>query len=199
MNPEDLGKAYDQITHLWSSNNFNSDNGIAEHKRALVFTKNKNWALDVGCGCNGRFLELLRKKKFKIEGVDISKEMIRQAKNIHKEFTFYHEDICEWALPRKYDFITAWDSIWHIPIDKQINVLIKLLEGLNVGGVFIFSCAGVDEQVEKTDNFMGPNVYYASLGLKNFIKTILELDCAIRHFEYDLYPELHAYFIVQKL
>jgi cyclopropane fatty-acyl-phospholipid synthase-like methyltransferase len=198
MKPKDIGKAYDLITRLWESDNFDKNNGIQQHKRAITFSKNKGVALDVGCGCTGRFIDLLLDKGFEPEGLDVSDEMLKLAKTKHPNTAFYHEDICEWVLPKTYDFITAWDSIWHVPLEQQVNVLTKLLLGLNSGGVFIFSCGGLDDENEHTDDAMGEKIYYSSLGINGFLKVISGAGCICRHMEYDQYPELHTYFIVQK-
>ena len=198
MKPADIGKAYNQITHLWENSSFNSNNGIEQHGRAIRFIKNTGKALDVGCGCTGRFINLLIDKGFSPEGVDVSEEMINLARKRHTEITFYQEDICEWELPHKYDFISAWDSIWHIPLEQQEKVLTKLISGLNTNGVLIFSCGGTDDKGDHKDDFMGPEVYYSSLGINGFLKLFVSLGCTCRHFEYDQYPELHSYFILQK-
>lgn len=198
MTPIDTGKAYNQITDLWDSDDFNRNNGIEAHGKAIAFVKNRGYALDVGCGCTGRFINLLLEKGFKTEGVDISDKMISLAKKRHPEIKFHLEDICEWQPPKSYDFITAWDSIWHVPLDQQEKVISKLISSLNTKGVLIFSCGATDEKGEHTDNFMGPEVYYSTLGINGFLQLIISLGCTCRHFEYDQYPELHGYFIIQK-
>ncbi len=198
MNPKEIGKIYDKITHLWVREDFNRTNGIDQHRRALGFVKNKGKALDVGCGCTGRFIELLISEGFTPEGVDVSKEMIRLAGLRHPQVIFHHQDICEWHIGERYDFITAWDSIWHIPLDRQKFVLEKLISSLNAGGVLIFSFGGTEEQGDHTDNFMGPEIYYSTLGTNGFLKLLIGLDCICRHLEYDQHPELHTYLIVQK-
>ena len=119
MNPKDIGNAYDQITDRWVGDDFSLCNGVAAHKRAIAFVKNRGKALDVGCGCTGRFIDLLCDNGFSPEGVDVSLEMIKLARTRHPEITFYHQDICEWNVSGKYDFITAWDSIWHVPLESQ--------------------------------------------------------------------------------
>ncbi len=198
MNPSDIGKAYDQITHLWENENFDRRNGIEQHKRAIAFTAKRGKALDVGCGCTGRFIDLLLSAGFSPEGVDISDKMIALAEERQPQVNFYQQDICEWQLPEKYDFITAWDSIWHIPLSQQESVLTKLVSALNSNGVFIFSCGGTDKEGDHTDDFMGPTVYYSSLGINGFLRLFIRLGCICRHLEYDQYPELHTYLIVQK-
>jgi len=199
MKPSEIRSSYNQITHLWESEDFNRNNGIEQHERAVAFVKNRGCALDVGCGSTGRFIDLLLSKGFKLEGVDISDEMIELAQKRHPDIKFHKKDICEWELPNQYDFITAWDSIWHVPLDQQENVLTKLISSLNANGVLIFSCGGTDDQGDHKDDFMGPEVYYSTLGINGFLKLFMGLGCICRHLEYDQYPELHSYFIVQKV
>lgn len=198
MKPEEIGRAYDQITHLWERDEFDRSNGIAQHERALAFVKQRGRALDIGCGCTGRLIDLLINAGFETEGLDISEKMVELARGRHPEVRFHHQDICEWQPQHSYDFITAWDSIWHIPLDQQKKVLSKLIASMNTNGVLIFSCGGVDEMGDHTDDTMGPEVYYSTLGVNGFMQLFIDLGCICRHLEYDQYPELHAYFIIQK-
>ena len=98
MHPKDVAKAYDQITKLWESSDFNLQNGIEQHKRAIAFTKTRGRALDVGCGCTGRFIDLLLSEKFTPEGVDFSEKMITLAREKHPRIAFHHADICHCLL-----------------------------------------------------------------------------------------------------
>jgi len=199
MDPKAIGQAYDLIADRWNSDTFDRTNGIAQHERAIAFVRKMGYALDVGCGSSGRFIDLLQMKGFAVEGIDISANMISLAKQRHPALTFHHADICEWALPRSYDFISAWDSTWHLPLASQEPVLKKLLTGLRSGGVCIFSTGGLDGPSEKTDCFMGPEVSYSVLGIPKLLQVIDESDCVCRHLEYDQYPELHLYVIAQRL
>lgn len=199
MTPDDTGRAYNTITHLWTSPKFNVNNGVDAHKRAIAFTKGEGFALDVGCGATGRFIELLQTSGFAVEGVDVSSEMLALSREKFPTVDFYQQDICEWPLPRQYDLMTAWDSIWHVPLAQQKALMKKLFNGLSANGVCIFSCGAVDEAGDHTDATMGPDMYYATLGIAGFLAVIESCGCALRHFEYDQHPELHGYFIVQKL
>lgn len=198
MKPIDIGKAYDRITHLWTRAGFDRDNGIVQHKRALSFVKNRRNALDVGCGCTGRFIDLLLREGFAPEGVDVSKGMLDLARSRHPEVVFHHQDICDWVIPDRYDFITAWDSIWHIPLGEHEQVLRKLIASLNPEGVLIFSFGGTSGAREHSDDAMGEEIYYSTLGTNGFVDMLIGQGCILRHLEYDQYPELHAYVIVQK-
>ncbi|AWF82443.1 class I SAM-dependent methyltransferase [Microbulbifer sp. A4B17] len=199
MNPKQTGEAYNTITHLWDSEVFNMENGIDQHKRALTFAKNRYTALDVGCGCTGRFIKLLKNEGFIPEGIDISERMIETARSKHPEINFYLQDICKWETSKKYDFVSAWDSIWHIPIRKQEATLRKLVSYLDKAGVLIFSFGGTNKESYHINNSMGPELYYCTLGTNRFVRLITELGCICRHLEYDQPKELHAYLIAQKI
>lgn len=202
MNPADIAKGYDQLAEHWASDKFPQDNGIAQHERALAFVKIKRRALDIGCGASGRLIELLLAQGFDVagvEGVDISERMLSLARNHHPQTTFHQADICTWQLPHTYDFISAWDSIWHIPLSEQTQVLSRIMQALNPGGVFIFTTGGLDKPSEKTDAFMGPEMYYSVLGIPATLALVEKCGCVCRHLEYDQPPELHVYLIVQKV
>lgn len=198
MEPTETGKAYDNIVERWSSDRFNMNNGIDQHKSAISFVENKGVALDVGCGCTGRFIDLLLAEGFRPEGLDVSPKKIELSRAHFPDLVFYCEDVCQWAPGKKYDFITAWDSIWHVPLDRQKALMEKLVTSLSVGGVLIFSFGGVNESGEHSDDTMGPMMYYSSLGTNGFIEVLIENGCVIKHLEFDQYPELHAFIIAQK-
>jgi SAM-dependent methyltransferase len=197
MNPIDVASSYDQIAELWNTHEF-SRNGIAQHERAIAFLERRDHALDIGCGSSGRFVDLLMQHAFHVEGVDISKRMIELAKQRHPKITFWNADICTWRFPRLYDFISAWDSVWHVPLAYQEPVLRKMMEGLRPGGVCIFTTPGLDAPSAKVDSAMGPQMYYSGLGIPRTLALIAETGCVCRHLEYDQHPELHLYIIVQR-
>jgi SAM-dependent methyltransferase len=203
MTPEEVAGSYDMLAEQWSSDGFARSNGITQHERAIAFVGRKlereYQALDVGCGSSGRIIDLLLGHGFTVEGVDLSARMIELARRRHPQVAFHHADVCDWELPHRYDFISAWDSIWHLPLAAQEPVLKKLLTGLAPGGVCIFTTGGLDGPAEKTDAAMGPPMYYSVLGVMPTLQIIAACGCVCRHLEYDQYPELHLYLIVQRL
>lgn len=199
MTPEETGRSYDQIAEVWTGLGFNRENGIAAHRRALAFLSGTGGhAIDLGCGCSGRFIDLLSSHGLAVEGLDVSARMIELARARHPRATFHHADVCAWAFPQTYDFITGWDSLWHVPLAAQEAVLRKILGALAPGGVFIFTTAGLDRPEEKTDSAMGPPVYYGVPGVPRILALVAECGCVCRHLEYDQWPEKHLVVIVQK-
>lgn len=198
MKPLQVAESYDQIADVWNADSFNRDNGIKQHERAIAFVEDKTKGLDIGCGASGRIIDLLISHGFVTEGLDISAKMLEFARQRHPNQTFYHADICEWQFPKQYDFISAWDSIWHLPLDQQQPVLTKLIDALTPGGVLIFTTGAMDQPSEKNDTAMGPPMYYSVLGIPETLRLIDKAGAVCRHLEYDQYPELHLYLIVQK-
>jgi SAM-dependent methyltransferase len=199
MKPKDVATSYDSLADYWAGDRFPRENGIEQHKRAIAFLERRGNALDIGCGSSGRILDLLLDSGFEAEGLDLSENMLRLATRRHPQVTFHHADICDWEFPRTYDFISAWDSIWHVPLAENERVLTKVLAGLAPGGVCIFTTGGVDHASETQDSAMGPPMYHSVPGIPAILRILGASGCACRHLEYDQYPELHVYVIAQKV
>lgn len=107
MIPAEVAQSYDAIASQWTGEDFNRANGVEAHHKALQFLDRTGRALDVGCGSSGRFIELLLERGFVVEGLDISAEMIRLARERQPQVMFHHADVCEWQPQGEYDFISA--------------------------------------------------------------------------------------------
>ncbi len=188
MQPDELARSYDSISHRWLEPHLQT-NGIRPHEHALKFRPSGGVALDVGCGCNERFPRLLRNHGYDVESLDVSKRMIALAWERNPDVTFHHADICRWQPRKAYDFITAWDSIWHVPLAQHESVLRKLCGALSPGGVFIWTAGGLDKPAEKRDSTMGPPVCYSVLGIPRMLELIADGGCVLRHLEHDQLPE----------
>jgi SAM-dependent methyltransferase len=199
MHPDEIGRSYDTLAQGWQERLSQSSYGIAQLERAIKFTKNRDFALDVGCGSSNRIINLLLQHGFQVQGLDVSEKMIALIRTQFPNLSFYHEDISTWVLPRQYDLIAAWDSIWHLPLTLQEPVIRKICDGLMPDGVVIFTTAGLDEPGGKTDTNMGPPVHTSYLGIPKTLELLAQCGCVCRHLEYDQYPpEMHLYIIAQK-
>jgi 2-polyprenyl-3-methyl-5-hydroxy-6-metoxy-1,4-benzoquinol methylase len=193
MTPEQVAASYDQIADWWLDL---SNYGFAQIERAVAFVKQKGVALDVGCGA-GRCLDLLARHRFRTEGIDLSTAMIALARERHPEARLSYADIRRWELPRSYDLIVAWDSIWHVPLSQQEAVLTKLCRGLSPGGVIVFTTVGTDAPSQIQNSCMGPPMYHAALGIPKTLQVLSEAGCVCRHLEYDQHPQPHVYIVAQ--
>jgi SAM-dependent methyltransferase len=196
MHPSEIAERYDGIARWWQDN-VPVTYGMAALERALRFAPKGGVALDVGCGSEGRFIKVLRERGFEPEGADVSPVMIGLARERDPAARFYTADISEWELPKAYDFISAWDSTFHLPLDDQEPVTRKLCAGLAPGGVLLFTCGG-GEAGEITGTFRERDFGYSSLGVERFVRLLDECGCRCLHVEYDQYPERHVVIIAQK-
>ena len=196
MEPSELGKKYDKIAQWWHDQHEQSSYGVSQFERAVGYISGGEKALDVGCGAGGRFIRLLQNRGFSVTGLDVSKEMVKLAGNNHPEHKFIHQDICSWETEERFDFIVAWDSIFHLPFAMQKPVVAKLCRLLAKGGVLIYTFGNA--QGEHTDQWHDDTFYYSSIGINENMQLLINNDLSILHLELDQYPEKHVYTIATK-
>lgn len=197
MSRSKIGQQYDEIASSWASYHQTSDYGVAAIERALGFAKRKGTALDVGCGAGGRLIKLLEREGFGITGLDASCKMIDLARKAHPDGDFTAIVIGNWETDQKFDFILAWDSLFHLPYDEQQPVLEKLCAALAADGVLVYSFG--DEDGSHSDAWEGQTFHYSSLGVTRNVEILQENALILRHLELDQFPEKHVFVIAQKL
>ncbi|MCF8453605.1 MAG: class I SAM-dependent methyltransferase [Pedobacter sp.] len=195
MNPE-IGKKYDKIANWWHENHVSSTYGLEQIARAISYCKNKEAALDVGCGSGGRIIRKLLEENFTVYGIDASKEMIKIARSQHKAIRLEHANIIDWESDQQFDLIIAWDSIFHLPMAMQKPVIAKLCRMLKNSGILIYTFGDAIDEHES--EWHGDQFPYSSIGISGNLKSIMESGCECLHLELDQYPENHVYIIAQK-
>jgi len=200
MDHASIASAYDTLAERWLDACFNQDNGVPQHQQALRFLQGdgEGWALNVGCGCNTRFNALLRQAGLQLEGVDIPAQMLALARAADPDVVLHHADICDWQPERAYRFISAWDSIWHVQLDAQRPLMLKLMAALAPDGVLLFTAGGLDAANAHVDATMGPALYYGTLGIPALLEVIQEAGCVCRHLEFDQLPHKHLVIAAQR-
>ena len=196
MKPSEIGKKYDKIAQWWHDQNEQSSYGVSQFDRAVGYTSGGNKALDVGCGSGGRFVRILENSGFSVTGLDVSSEMIKLAGSNHPEHHFIHQDICDFETKEVFDFIVAWDSIFHLPLVMQKPVVVKLSQLLTKGGILIYTFG--DAQGEHTDQWHKDTFYYSSIGINENMQLLIDNGLSILHLELDQFPEKHFYAIATK-
>lgn len=196
--PEQIAHTYDLIGHHWDDPQFDQNNGIPQHEKALAFLSKRKTAIDLGCGSNGRIIQWLLNQGFETEGLDYSQAMLKRAQARFPKLKFHHADICQHEFTSGYDFISGWDSLWHIPLPKQLPMLTKVMAALTPGGVFISTTGGVYSPDHVTNPCFSEPLYHAAPGIPALLRCIEQANCLLRHLEYDQWPEQHVYYIVQR-
>ena len=197
MEPAILGTKYDKIAQWWHDQHFHSAHGVKQFEKAVDFSVGAGKALDVGCGAGGRFIRILQNKGFSVTGIDVSTEMIKLAGRNHPEHKFIVQDICSWETDQQFNFIVAWDSIFHLPLGMQKPVVSKLCRLLAKDGVLIYTFGNA--YGEHTHQWHDDTFYYSSIGINENMQLLINNGMSVLHLELDQYPEIrHAYTIVIK-
>lgn len=191
------GELYDKIANWWQAHLVGSDYGMKQLELALQFVQHKNSALDIGCGSGGRMIDKLIQDGFEVTGIDASSKMIELAQKKHPESEFLNENIITWETDKRFDFIIAWDSLFHLPLNEQKNVLNKICEMLNPEGIFIYTLG--DAVGEHYSDWHDEKFYYSSIGINENLKVLVESHCECKHLERDQFPEKHVFIVAQKL
>lgn len=197
MKPSITGTKYDKIAKWWSDQHHESSYGVAQFKKAISFTSKGGKALDVGCGAGGRFIRIFEAHGFEVTGLDVSKEMINLASKNHTNHKFINGDISTWESDEVFDFIVAWDSIFHLSLDEQKNVVSKLTRFLSKNGILIYTFG--DDMGEHTSQWMDDEFYYSSIGINKNIQILMDNGLKILHLELDQYPQKHVVVIARKV
>jgi len=116
--------------------------GIIQDIRGLLGNKRDASLLDVGCA-TGVFLDLARKEKFFVKGVEVSKDLAEYAR---KEFCLeVYNDLIDAAFPpESFDVVTMLDVIEHIPPSLLSAIIGDIYRILKPGGVLVIRTPAED-------------------------------------------------------
>lgn len=137
----------------------------------LITAKPGALAVDLGCG-NGALTEKLHEKGYRVVGIDASRDMLKIAKERHKELSFYQADAVSFTLQEKADVIFS-NAVFHW-IDDQDALLSNLYEQLKEGGELVFEFGGkgcaelvhgtLEKEFEKRGLSYSRTFYFPSIG-----------------------------------
>jgi hypothetical protein len=71
--------------------------------------------------------------------------MLKHAEEVVAGAYYFLGDIGSSELEMKYDFISAWDSTFHLPFDMQEPALRTMSGALNSKGILVFSFGGMPD------------------------------------------------------
>jgi SAM-dependent methyltransferase len=114
--------------------------GETEKIQALLqqYRRSKgNSLLDIGCGTGGHIAYL--RKRFSVEGLDNSEEMLDEARQKYPDIRFHLADMAEFELGTLFDVITClFSAIGYVQTLPRLHQAISTFAGhLQPGGVVI--------------------------------------------------------------
>jgi len=91
---------------------------------------------DMGCGI-GKFIYHL-KQNFVVTGIDISQDMLSNAKKLNPECTFHQADMRDFNLKQQFDSVLINDSITYTTNQKELLTTFQnAYKHLKAGGVMV--------------------------------------------------------------
>lgn len=95
--------------------------------------------LDVGCG-TADYFDFIAKHDLHYTGIDLSKEMIKVAREKHKDGEFYVQDMRKMDFPESvFDGIFCFNALIHMPMEEVKIVVADFHAVLKQGGKIIIS------------------------------------------------------------
>jgi len=108
--------------------------------------------LHLGCGAGG--YDYTFKKYFKVTGVDISKSMLKVAKQLNKDVKYIHGDMRNINLKSKFDVVAIPDSLGYMTTIQDLRKTINnACNHLNIDGILLLVA-------HMRDNFKENNFVY---------------------------------------
>lgn len=142
---EDRGKIYDSIymSDTYDSRVWKLEKKVLEKEFSRLDQKPVENYLDFACG-TGRILEVFEKKSINPIGIDVSNEMIKEAKEKYKKTKFIISDITEnhMIFNHKFELITAFRFFYNAEEILRKKVLQALYKLLKENGIFICNTHG---------------------------------------------------------
>ncbi len=116
------------------------DNEIIQLKEILEKIPRKSKILDAGCGSGKPVAKFLSQKGYQVIGIDISKELIKQARKNTPKTEFKIMSMYELKFPAKtFDAIVSFFAILHLEKSKVLKVFKRFHKVLKDKGYLLFS------------------------------------------------------------
>lgn len=142
--------------------------------------------LDVGCGAGVPITRALVSRGFRTTGLDYSKDLLAIAHREVPEATCVFGDVRtvpSSALGAPFDFIIAWDSIFHIPRVDHETVFARLAGWLAPRGAILLSLGGSGG--EFTSEMLGNTFWYSSYDTVESLRLLERAGLTVSHSEID--------------
>ena len=140
--------------------------------------------LDIGCGTGYPIDEYLSSMGFSVTGVDPAEKMLEKAVGLKLPRTrFVHTDLLGFFSEEKFDAAIAFDSIFHIPLERQRDIYPKVAGLLKNGAYFLFTHGKTTGFVQGT--MFGEPFFYSALGGDTVKECLSEAGFEIIRFEED--------------
>ncbi len=160
-NKENIYQNYDKISDWFDTHRSRDLFEKSWLDKAIKLLPKNTHILDLGCGMGEPITSYFLKKGCVVTGLDSSKKLILLAKSRYPEVEFIVSDMRTLNLTKKFHFIIAWHSFFHLQPKDQRAMFEVFKSYLNINGVLLFTSG--TEAGEVWSNNGGENLYHSSL------------------------------------
>ena len=171
-------KSYNKIAEQWV--NYGKKNAFVIQPIIEFVNKlpPKAKVLDIGCGTGYPIAQYLANRSFQVTGIDFSEHLLAQATQLHlPNAAFFHCDFFDYQPSQKFDGIIAFDSFFHFPKHKQVEIYQRVSDWMQDGGYLLFTHGR--EEGEIYGQMFGETFYYSSLSLVELKQVLHKADLEI--------------------
>lgn len=156
--------SYEKIANDYASKR-NQFESIKYLEKFVALVKKGRTILDIGCGDGKPVDEVLVKKGFAVNGIDISERMIELAKKNVPEALYEVKDMTE-LKDGEYcvDGIVSFYAILHTLRDKYQDIFNKFASFMPNGGILLITM-GSDEWEGTENDFHGSKMFWSHYGV----------------------------------
>ena len=188
ISPNEIGRRYNEIAHIFEQKrSLTIGTDYANkflHLLSSHFQRPDSCTiLDIGCGTGIPLTRLLASSGARVIGLDISPKMIEKARANVPNASFIVGDIVTARFEAKFEGVFAWDSLFHLPLARQEDVIRKIVGWLDSNGVFLFTAGG--NYGEIASEMFEMTFYYSSLSAEQYENILAEENCRVLIHEID--------------
>ncbi len=193
--PLETGAAYDKIADWFMAGMSESSCGMPFLEELMAMLPANAHVLELGCGF-GRMTRILLNHGFQVTGVDASEKMIRLARDYVPDAVLVHGDASVFCTDESYDAVLAWDSLFHLPLERQRPMMDRISVLLKPGGVLLMT-SGMREGCA-SGRMDGVMFHYSTLSQEEYRRIFRQNGIVILKMLQDQAPEEHLVTFARK-
>jgi SAM-dependent methyltransferase len=160
---------YERHAHVWDADR----NSLIEpwndkpwHDRFIAMLPAGSTVLDLGCGSGSPVAKYLAERGFHVTGVDTARTLIALCRQRLPAHDWLVRDMRLLQLPRRFDGVLAWDSLFHLRPDDQRHMFNVFARHAARSAVLMFNSGPA--YGESVGTYRGDLLYHASSSLDEY-------------------------------
>ena len=197
-------EGYDQLAEEYANVRELSPNNKKYIDMLVQLLPEHSSVLDLGCGPGIPITKELA-RHFKVVGIDLSHNQIKQARKHVPEAEFHRMDMTEMTFePESFDGVFSWLAIIHVPREQKAGLFANIHRILKPDGILLIAIGCDDWISEPGDDFMGVPMYWSQFGAEKTETMIRNtgfeiIKASIEHCEFYGEDERHFFVLARKV